>query len=248
MQIASQAMHPPCAGAECNATLAGFNKAVSELGPLIKAGSVNLTSEEAAAKGASYGVDAAALSACALDIALAPFDDKGDPAEWQRYTGGGALSGNTDHAVLHVVRSRHAAALALLLIGLAPSRVGLRNSCCPFMWTASDPGNGSTGASRRACDAKAGSPVSKVQRCSSPYASWTVVSVQAPVPCAGELGSPKELQRFALEAFPSLVTRVDAASLHAFVATDALAPAVFLFTDKDETPGQRPAPCLNPKP
>ena len=83
----------PCAGTECNATLADFNKAVSELGPLIKAGHVNLTSEEAAAKGASYGVDAAALSAspCALDIALAPFDDKGDPAEWQRYTGKGLL-------------------------------------------------------------------------------------------------------------------------------------------------------------
>ena len=77
----------PQAGAECNATLAAFNKAVSELGPLIKAGSVDLTGEEAAAKGTAYGVDAAALSDCALDVALAPFDDKGDPAEWQRYTG-----------------------------------------------------------------------------------------------------------------------------------------------------------------
>ena len=55
---------------------------------------MNLTSEEAAAKGASnFGIDAAALRAspCALDIALAPFDDKGDPAEWQRYAGEGLL-------------------------------------------------------------------------------------------------------------------------------------------------------------
>ena len=61
---------------------------------------------------------------------------------------------------------------------------------------------------------------------------------------AGELGSPKELQRFALEAFPSLVTRISAATLHAFVATDALAPAVLLFTDKDETPGSLADPRL----
>ena len=60
-------------------------------------------------------------------------------------------------------------------------------------------------------------------------------------PCAmhsGDVGSPKDLQRFALEAFPSMVTRINAASLHTFVSVDALAPAVLLFTDKDETPGQ----------
>ena len=77
------------AGDGCNATLAAFNRAVADLGPLIKAGQVNVTGEDAAARAAVYGVHAAELSAspCALHVALAPFDDKGDPAEWQRFAG-----------------------------------------------------------------------------------------------------------------------------------------------------------------
>ena len=80
---------PLHAGGDCNATLAAFNKAVSELGPLIKAGQVDVTAEEAAAKAGAYSVSAAELSAapCALHLALAPFDDKGEPAEWQRFSG-----------------------------------------------------------------------------------------------------------------------------------------------------------------
>ena len=79
------------------------------------------------------------------------------------------------------------------------------------------------------------------------HSSLSKRSVRSPVPRmhAGELGSPKELQRFALEAFPSLVTRISAATLHTFVAADALAPAVLLFTDKDETPGAACRPSFS---
>ena len=41
---------------------------------------------------------------------------------------------------------------------------------------------------------------------------------------AGELNSSKELQKFALEAFPSYVTRLTAATLERFMASDPLRP------------------------
>ena len=52
----------------------------------------------------------------------------------------------------------------------------------------------------------------------------------------GDAGSAKELQKFALEAFPSFVTRASGAALHTFIGQDPLSPAVILFTDRDETP------------
>jgi hypothetical protein len=54
--------------------------------------------------------------------------------------------------------------------------------------------------------------------------------------CAGSVNS-KELQKFALEAFPSsLVTRLSSVTVQAFMATDPRAPTIILFTDKEETP------------
>ena len=53
---------------------------------------------------------------------------------------------------------------------------------------------------------------------------------------SGDAGSARELQRFALGAFPSFVTRVSGAGMHAFIGQDPMSPAVILFTDKDETP------------
>jgi hypothetical protein len=74
----------------CRKPLSDFNKVVAELGPLIKVGQVNLSSEaDAAAKAREYGIDAEALagSPCKLEILLAPFDDKGEPEEWQHFKG-----------------------------------------------------------------------------------------------------------------------------------------------------------------
>ena len=75
--------------AACKEALAQFNKAVSGLGELIKAAQIQV-SDASAAEAAKYSVDTAALSIdpCQLDIVLLPFDeDKGDPEEWQHFTG-----------------------------------------------------------------------------------------------------------------------------------------------------------------
>ena len=73
----------------CNATLRSFNKAVADLGPLIKAAQVNVTSDEDVAKTGAYGVNPAVLhaSSCELDVLLAPFEDKSDAKDWQHYKG-----------------------------------------------------------------------------------------------------------------------------------------------------------------
>lgn len=42
----------------------------------------------------------------------------------------------------------------------------------------------------------------------------------------GALNETRELQRFALEAFPSYVTRLDAASLEPFIAAELQRPKV----------------------
>lgn len=46
----------------------------------------------------------------------------------------------------------------------------------------------------------------------------------------------KDLQKFALEAFPSFVTRITAATMQPFLGPDPTIPCVILFTDKDATP------------
>ncbi|KAK9845433.1 hypothetical protein WJX81_006361 [Elliptochloris bilobata] len=62
---------------------------------------------------------------------------------------------------------------------------------------------------------------------------------------SGPLDSSKELQKFALEAFPSYVTRLTAATLEPFMASAPLRPKVFLITDKDATPGVFAALSVN---
>jgi hypothetical protein len=80
-------------GITCTTALKSFNEVVAELGPLIKAGQVNISSEEGADKGRAYGVSADTLKAsdCKLDIVLANFDEKGDPEDWQHFTGASNL-------------------------------------------------------------------------------------------------------------------------------------------------------------
>ncbi|BDA46353.1 probable protein disulfide-isomerase DDB_G0275025 [Coccomyxa sp. Obi] len=126
-------------GTKCATALKDFNKVVAELGPLIKAGQFNTSSEEGADKARSYGVSPEDLktSPCKLDIALANFDEKGDTEEWPHFT--------------------------------------------------------------------------------------------------GEMKS-RDLQKFAMEAFPSFVTRISAATMQTFLGPDPTVPCVILFTDKDTTP------------
>ena len=61
---------------------------------------------------------------------------------------------------------------------------------------------------------------------------------------AGEVNG-RELQKFALEAFPSFVTRVTDGSMQQFMSPDMGTPRVFLFTDKDETPAVYAALSVN---
>ena len=61
---------------------------------------------------------------------------------------------------------------------------------------------------------------------------------------AGEMNS-KELQKFALEAFPSFVTRVTDSTMQQFMSPDMGTPRVFLFTDKNETPAVYAALSVN---
>ncbi len=46
----------------------------------------------------------------------------------------------------------------------------------------------------------------------------------------------RDLQKFAMEAFPSFVTRISAATMQTFLGLDPTVPCVILFTDKDTTP------------
>jgi hypothetical protein len=62
---------------------------------------------------------------------------------------------------------------------------------------------------------------------------------------AGDTSSARELQKFALEAFPSFVTRLTGATMHPYIAQDPLTPAVILFTDKAETPAVFAALSVN---
>lgn len=78
----------------CKDKVAELNKAVAELGPLIRAAQV-VVGDAASAQAKQYGVDGDKLGAepCALDIILLPFDeDKGSPEEWQHYAGAQAWS------------------------------------------------------------------------------------------------------------------------------------------------------------
>ena len=61
---------------------------------------------------------------------------------------------------------------------------------------------------------------------------------------AGEING-RELQKFALEAFPSFVTRVTDSTMQQFMSPDMGTPRVFLFTDKDETPAVYAALSVN---
>ena len=61
---------------------------------------------------------------------------------------------------------------------------------------------------------------------------------------AGEMNG-RELQKFALEAFPSFVTRVTDSTMQQFMSPDMGTPRVFLFTDKDETPAVYAALSVN---
>lgn len=51
----------------------------------------------------------------------------------------------------------------------------------------------------------------------------------------GEMKS-KDMQKFAMEAFPSFVTRISAATMQTFLGPDPSVPCVILFTDKESTP------------
>ncbi len=51
----------------------------------------------------------------------------------------------------------------------------------------------------------------------------------------GEMKS-RDLQKFAMEAFPSFVTRISAATMQTFLGPDPTVPCVILFTDKETTP------------
>lgn len=86
-------VHADEKGTTCTTALKSFNEVVAELGPLIKAGQVNISSEEGADRGRAYGVSADTLKAsdCKLDIVLANFDEKGDPEDWQHFTGASTL-------------------------------------------------------------------------------------------------------------------------------------------------------------
>ena len=82
----------PRAGKEagaCKDKVAELNRAVADLGPLIKAAQV-VVGDAASAQAKQYGVDGDKLGTdpCALDIVLLPFDeDKGSPEDWQHYAG-----------------------------------------------------------------------------------------------------------------------------------------------------------------
>ena len=82
-------LHTDEKGTKCVTALKNFNEVIAELGPLIKAGQVNVSSEEGGDKARAYGVSADTLKAsdCKLDIVLANFDEKGDPEDWQHFTG-----------------------------------------------------------------------------------------------------------------------------------------------------------------
>ena len=78
----------------CKDEVAELNRALAELGPLIKAAQV-VIGDAASAQAKQYRVDGDKLGAapCALDIVLLPFDeDKGSPEDWQHYDGARAWS------------------------------------------------------------------------------------------------------------------------------------------------------------
>ena len=76
-------------GTNCATALKDFNKAVAEMGPLIKAGQFNASSGEGGERARSYGVSTEKLKAspCKPDIVLAGFDEKGDTEEWPHFNG-----------------------------------------------------------------------------------------------------------------------------------------------------------------
>lgn len=76
------------AGNECHAEQAAGNKLVSELGGLVEAAAVNVSTAEEA-QVTAWGVDGKQLQQkpCEAQLLLVPFGDSADSDEWQKYTG-----------------------------------------------------------------------------------------------------------------------------------------------------------------
>ncbi len=183
-------------GAKCSTALKKFNEVIAELGPLIKAGQVNITSEEGADKARAYGVsgDELKTSDCKLDIVLANYDEKGDAEDWQHFTG------NFAAALWCSARLVLLSYFAIMFIEPPARKIKLY------------------------------SPLhSKCKGESCMPDVWCIMFL------AGDI-SVKDLQKFALEAFPSFVTRITAATMQHFLGPDPTVPCVILFTDKDATP------------
>lgn len=75
-------------GNECHAEQAAGNKLVSELGGLVEAAAVNVSTAEEA-QVTAWGVDGKQLQQkpCEAQLLLVPFGDSADSDEWQKYTG-----------------------------------------------------------------------------------------------------------------------------------------------------------------